>query len=215
MSSRRRGKDQDGEVRGQLPGRPLLQFVSLPFRAPTLFVVFSNYSVVIGVHTCCSESQKHTLDQALALFVENSPDPATVRQSAAKAVTALRDRVTCRFTGPSNIGRLTYGERLVWDLLYMEGEVLNGGFHQYLTNSTGETGEDVKIYLQSIGASQTLELLRRLSQIFPGGTIPRDREERTALVEAAEDQATENDIFNECSRSFYQQSEHLDAFIVC
>src|SRR5258708_6626108 len=89
-----------------------------------------------------------TLDQALGISVGTSTGEEINRQNIAKALMAIHDRVCCRFTGPSNINRLTYGERMVWDLTYMEGELLNGGFHQYLTNSTGETGEDVKMYLR-------------------------------------------------------------------
>jgi len=155
-----------------------------------------------------------TLDQALKLSEENSTDADATRRNAARAVSALRDRVTCRFTGPSNFGRLTYGERMIWDLTYMQGEVLNGGFHQYLTNSTGETSEDVKAYLQDIGAVQTLELFNRLSKLFPGGKVPRDRAKRCAIVEEWADQESGNDVFDELDRCFYCQNESLDTLIL-
>ncbi|MDB6068110.1 MAG: hypothetical protein JWR26_4318 [Pedosphaera sp.] len=155
-----------------------------------------------------------TLDQALGISAETSAGEEINRQNIAKALMAIRDRVCCRFTGPDNINRLTYGERMVWDLTYMEGEVLNGGFHQYLTNSTGETSEDVKLYLQDIDAVQTLELFERLSKIFPGGKVPHDHEKRCAVVEEWEDLESGNDVFNELDGCFYRQSESLAALIL-
>jgi ribosomal protein L7/L12 len=155
-----------------------------------------------------------TLDQALRLSDENSASAETKRYNTTRAVTAVRDRVSCRFTGPSDFGRLAYGERMVWDLPYMQGEILNGGFHQYLTNSTGGTSEDVKLYLRDIGAVQTLELFKRLSKIFPNGTVPRDHKQRCAIVKEWEDLESGNDVFNELDGCFYRQSENLDALIV-
>jgi ribosomal protein L7/L12 len=96
----------------------------------------------------------------------------------------------------------------------MEGEVLNGVFHQYLTNSTGDSGEDVKLYLRDIGAVQTLELFQRLRIIFPGGKVPRDQDERCDIVEKWEDLETGEDLFSELSLSFYRQSESLAALML-
>ena len=155
-----------------------------------------------------------TLDLALRLSDDNSVSAETKQQNTARAVSAIRDRVTCRFTGPNNFSRLTYGERMVWDLTCMQGEILNGGFHPSLTNSTGETSEDVKLYLRDIGAVQTLELFKRLSKIFPGGKVPRDRKQRCAIVKEWEDLESGNDVFNELDGCFYRQSENLDALIV-
>lgn len=156
-----------------------------------------------------------TLDQALELSdTDASKDAAAHSNSARKAVSAIRNRIGCRCIGPSNFDQLTYGERLVLDLTSMDGEVLNGSFEQYLTNSTGESGEDVKVYLASVGAAQTLELFRLLSEIFPGGTIPRDREQRCAAIEKWYDMEASIDIFDELSNRYYRQSESLDVLIV-
>jgi hypothetical protein len=155
-----------------------------------------------------------TFAQVLALADQKSSDPNTVRNNAALAVNALHNRVTCRFTGPSNFDRLTYGERLVWDLVSMHCEVLNGGFHQYLTNSTGESGEDVKKHLSEIGAAQALELFQRLSKIFPRSRIPRDRNERTALLEKWEGTHPHDKLIDELTSRYYSAPDDLDALIL-
>jgi hypothetical protein len=162
----------------------------------------------------CLNPHIFTLDQILSLADEVSTDPETTRHNATKAVGALRNRVGCRFTGPSDFHRLTHGEQMVYDLSYMQGEVLNGGFHQYLTNSTGETSEDVKLYLREIDAVQTLDLFLQLSKLFPGGKIPRDQAKRWAIVKKWENQVTGKDVFDDLDGYFYKQSEHLDTLIV-
>jgi len=96
----------------------------------------------------------------------------------------------------------------------MQGEVLNGGFHQFLTNSTGGTGEDVKAFLKEIGAVQTHRLFRRLSRIFPKNKIPRDQDKRCAIVSGWKDQKTREDFFDELDGNFHRQEESLDLLIL-
>ena len=157
-----------------------------------------------------------TLDEALAIAEKSAPTPDESRQNTARAGRALRDRVTCRFSGPKDFPRLTYGERMVWDLMYLQGEVLNGGFHQYLSNSTGETGEEVKGYLKRIGATSTLLIVETLSQIFPEGKIPRDREERNLYLEKAEEAGNRlaEKFFDRLDSEFYEQAEDLNALMI-
>jgi hypothetical protein len=156
-----------------------------------------------------------SLDQALALAESNSPADETAHHDAAsKAVHAIGDRIRCRFTGPRNFDRLTEGEQMVWHVTCMQAEVLNGGFHQYLTNSTGDTVEEVKVCLQKIGAIQTLELIQRLSQIFPEGAIPRDRDERCDAVEQWETKEPSNNLIDELTEGYYRQDENLNVLIV-
>lgn len=69
--------------------------------------------------------------------------------------------------------------RAVWEL---EGDVNNGGFHQYFFNSSGDTAFAVVDALEAIGAEQAARIVARASGIFPGSAPPRDREERQALL---------------------------------
>ena len=155
-----------------------------------------------------------TLDQALALYDEKLADPVVRRRTSTKAVMAICDRVRRRFNGPEDFDALTYGEKMVWNMMYMEGEVLNGGFHQYLTNSTGESGDAVKGYLRDIGAAETSKLFEKLSAIFPGGKIPQDQETRSAYVDEWAYPETGADMFDQLDRCFYTQSEDINALIL-
>ena len=154
-----------------------------------------------------------TLSQALKLSRTASADETIRQATAGKSIYELFQRVECRFTGPDDFSRLTHGERLLWDLAYMNGEVLNGGFHQYLSNSTGETGEDVKGYLEEIGAKQTLKLFQRLSRLFPRSRIPRDQDKRCDLLEKWQTRKG-NALLDELAEAFYRQKENLELLIV-
>jgi hypothetical protein len=149
-----------------------------------------------------------TFSQILALADEPSAD------SLSRAINELHNRVTCRFTGPSNFDRLTYSERLVWDLYSMHCEVLNGGFHQYLSNSTGDSGEDVKKHLAAIGAKQTRELFQRLSEVFPRNRIPRDRAKRNDVLDKWEETHPNHKLIDQLSSRYYAAPDNLDALII-
>jgi hypothetical protein len=158
-----------------------------------------------------------TLDEALTIADQPAANDDDRRDNNSRAVMALYERVSCRFTGPNDFPQLTYGERMVWDLRYLQGEVLNGGYHQYLSNSTADHGEEVKDYVRTIGATSTLELLLELSQIFPGGIIPRDRDERNKVldqIEATQDMTSRDNTFDRLDDRFYEQSEDLNALII-
>jgi Domain of unknown function (DUF4375) len=63
-----------------------------------------------------------------------------------------------------------------------EGEVNNGGFHQFFGNSTGnETAEIIKA-LETIGAAKAADIVKRAARRFPGGMPPKDRKARNLLL---------------------------------
>src|SRR5262245_58078079 len=106
-----------------------------------------------------------TLDEALALSEESDE----------MAVRAIVDRIRCRFSGPRGFAALAEGERHVYAIQTMRGEVLNGGFHQYLTNSSGGSAEETRQALAAIGAVAIGQILTRVARVFPGGIVPCDR----------------------------------------
>jgi len=78
---------------------------------------------------------------------------------------------------------LTHGEQLAFTLICdLDGEVKNGGLHQYLTNSSGDRAEGVKAYLSELGATELRAMFDEISAFFPGGVIPKDRVEREAVL---------------------------------
>jgi hypothetical protein len=124
------------------------------------------------------------------------------------AVRAIVDRIRCRFSGPRSFATLTEGERYVYAIETMRGEVLNGGFHQYLTNSSGDMAEGTRHALAAIGAVTIAQILTRVARIFPGGLVPGDR---GARLEQAERAGADGTLFDAEDQEFYTQEAVLDS----
>lgn len=157
-----------------------------------------------------------TLDEALAL--RNKPiDPGNVfcnQDPEGRIVDAVLDRIGTRFSGPHNIGALSLGERLVLEVNTMHAEVLNGGFHQYLWNSSGDGAEMTRKFLRAISSKVTADLLDRVSAFFPNEHIPEEREDRQALLEQFEEANPGVDLFVEEDVVFYREEENLYTLLV-
>jgi ribosomal protein L7/L12 len=157
-----------------------------------------------------------TLDEAFALK-DQTPDPedwSSNQDPDGRVVDAVLDRIGCRFSGPHNIAALSYGERMVLEVIALMGEVLNGGFHQYLWNSSGDSAELVRSMLRDIGANRTTDMLDQISGFFPDGRIPEEREERWRLMEELETENPGVELFVEEDRAFYQGDENLYPLLV-
>ena len=63
----------------------------------------------------------------------------------------------------------------IWEL---EGQVNNGGFHQWFFNSSGDIAVYTEDALRAIGAARTADIVAAAVALFPGGPPPRNRAER-------------------------------------
>jgi ribosomal protein L7/L12 len=163
-----------------------------------------------------ADPQVRTLEDAFALK-DQTPDPEELfcnQDPDGRVVDAVLDRIGSRFSGPHNIAALTYGERLVLEVNIMLGEVLNGGFHQYLWNSSGDSAEKIKSMLRDIGATLAAGMLERVSGFFPDGRIPEEREERWRLIDDFETRNPGVELFVEEDRAFYGSEENLSKLLV-
>ncbi|HMK20979.1 MAG TPA: DUF4375 domain-containing protein [Terriglobales bacterium] len=57
----------------------------------------------------------------------------------------------------------------------LEGEVNNGGFHQYFYNSAGDNTAEVIQVLEEIGALRMAEIVRKAAARFPDRMPPKER----------------------------------------
>ncbi len=129
----------------------------------------------------------YTLKQALKFAAEYKGDDDSERRMADRAaIDAIMERIDSHI--PSfDTNDLTPGERLVVNVnLMLEAEVMNGGFHQFLSNSSGDRTEEIKRNLRDIGASETLQLLQRITSVFPKGKVPADCAMRNDLLDVAD-----------------------------
>jgi hypothetical protein len=66
----------------------------------------------------------------------------------------------------SYLPRLSECERYVILVWLFVGEVENGGIHQFLTNSTGESAEEARKVMHKIGATKAAKALDEVSSVF-------------------------------------------------
>jgi Domain of unknown function (DUF4375) len=93
---------------------------------------------------------------------------------------ALVERVYKTETGFEG---LSEPEKKYFAVCYLEGEVYNGGFDQFFSNSSGDYFKYALAGLEDIGAERALELLRRAKQVlFDFGDVSSDTEMRRALM---------------------------------
>lgn len=95
--------------------------------------------------------------------------------------------VVARRCASNGYEKLSENERLVYAIWWLEGEINNGGFHQYFWNSAGDNTRDTLIFLSTIGASHTAELLTRACVVAFGGEAPDRRDLRQELLAIDED----------------------------
>lgn len=74
-------------------------------------------------------------------------------------------------------------EREIDAIQILEGQVSNGGLHQYFFNSTGDQARDALKGLERVGAVKMADLLRRAMAVFPKGTPSPKREVRWKQME--------------------------------
>jgi len=92
----------------------------------------------------------------------------------------LTDRV---FNTPEGIAGLSYEERAYYMVLCLDGEVVNGGFHQYFFNSAGNYYDETIVALDDMGATRVRDMLAEAQLIlFKDKVPPTDWEERRKVL---------------------------------
>ena len=85
--------------------------------------------------------------------------------------------------------RITEGERHVTLITFFIWEVTNGGLDQFLTNSSGDYGEETFAALTKIAAVQAADALATIRKtVFGGNPIPKNRETRCDILFAFEEE---------------------------
>lgn len=95
--------------------------------------------------------------------------------------------------------KLSEAERVIWLVDLLEGEVSNGGFHQYFSNSSGDCARKTLAAVRALDAPKLLALYERALAVFPS-SLP------------AEDRKTRNEQMGRLTNEFAAWREHDDAF---
>jgi Domain of unknown function (DUF4375) len=124
---------------------------------------------------------------------------------------ALIDRV---FKQPSGFEALSRGDQLYYLINVLSGEVHNGGFDQFFSNSSGNRYSETVAALTEVGVKATLSLLREAkSIIFADVDVPVDRIVRYELMPTSTkehpDYEAVNAALDELDDRFYEDPDNL------
>lgn len=98
---------------------------------------------------------------------------------------------------------LTPAEQQSIALYGLVGELMNGGFHQYFYNSSGDLAPLAIEELKAVGATESLRILERAMATFPPGGYSVDRETRGKCLKAISDSVeAEIAAFDDVSDAF-------------
>ena len=100
------------------------------------------------------------------------------------------------------LAALTPGQRALLAAHWTVAEVCNGGFDQYFINSTGDLAFEARAGFERIEAIKTAQLLDRVFKAFPGGSVPRNRDDRIELLEGVDDDERDQ-LFESLDQEFY------------
>jgi hypothetical protein len=92
----------------------------------------------------------------------------------------------------------------------VEGEVNNGGFHQFFYNNAGDDTAEIIKALETIGAAKTADIVKRAASMFPGGMPPKDRFARQDILLEKYPYAV---AFQELDEDFYKYPDDLRALL--
>ncbi|MCD1260242.1 DUF4375 domain-containing protein [Paenibacillus athensensis] len=100
---------------------------------------------------------------------------------------------------------LSSAERMIYLLGVFEGEMNNGGFSQYLFNSSGKYAYETVQALKIINAEHTASLLEKSIRIYKNGPTNDGRNE------PEEDELMEEqvDALNDLDRQFFAYNDHI------
>lgn len=109
---------------------------------------------------------------------------------------------------------LPHGDRLYYLVNVLSGEVFNGGFDQFFSNSSGDRYAETLVALSEVGAQASLDLLQQAKRaLFGDRDVPVDRTIRFKLMrtssEAHPDYKRVNETLDELDREFYKDPDNL------
>jgi hypothetical protein len=126
--------------------------------------------------------------QALLGRVGNRRDfkvPAGVaaRLQDGPLVLAVVVRPFSEFAGDeAAVQRLNHGQQAVYAMYVADFEILDGGFEQLWTNSSGAIAGDLVRAAEVVGSREFADIYRDAETLWPGGRIPRDLVRREQLL---------------------------------
>lgn len=107
-----------------------------------------------------------------------------------------------------NLSILTLEEKSFYVVNSFISEVYNGGFEQFLFNSSGALLGDLVFSLSSIGADDIIEIYKEVFKILPK-TLPKDESQRDDILFKLFTEDVSK-LLADCDEKFYNNFSNLD-----
>jgi hypothetical protein len=78
---------------------------------------------------------------------------------------------------------LNAGQRAVYSMFVADFEILNGGFYQLWTNSSGYIADDLVAAAELVRSKEFASIFRDAAALWPAGEIPRSRSKRERIAD--------------------------------
>lgn len=145
----------------------------------------------------------------------NMSDPTVIenalkQEDTNEAIMAIDEYLFRRFDDDAS--SLSGPEKIFVYVENVEREVNNGGFSQFFYNSSGDYAHESVDALQAIGAEATADLLQKAIEQFPNGRVPKDEDERTAVLDQIDE--TAEDAWNNLDDEFYEYTDNIAALLL-
>lgn len=122
-----------------------------------------------------TSTSEEELEKRQAELAAMSSDKLAREATADELVSTVTDRLIRALEASKTLSPI---ERDVWLAITYDGEVNNGGHHQFFYNSTGDEALDVRDALARIGARASLAIYDCALTAFPGNQPARDGGQR-------------------------------------
>lgn len=108
-----------------------------------------------------------------------------------------------------HLERLSPEARLVFVLWNFDGEIHNGGFDQFFSNSLGSQCEEILEHLEKVDAVNCHRMLRSAMAQYPRGDVPKDWFTRQELHETIIKSEEVQNAFYKLDEEFYRYEDKL------
>ena len=101
-------------------------------------------------------------------------------------------------------------DRVLVSIWALEGDVNNGGFHQYYFNTSGDTAYYAPAALRAIGAQLMADIVEKANSLFGPNGPPISRDERQEALLAL---TKSNELWDDLDRRFYAYPENISVLL--
>lgn len=155
-----------------------------------------------GLCMACKQGIRKNIESSKKYYEEQrKPDPF---RDYWKDLTHRVHQTTEGFDG------LSPKEKTYYAVCILDGEVYNGGLHQFFFNHSGEYYREALNGLAELGAFYSRELLiaARLA-LFPNGDMPHETRLRREMLCSYPDESATDRILDELDKKYYEDPDKL------